>query len=38
MSVPLTLTYSSEPEFLGEQDEEFSAHLGLSYGFDRLFE
>jgi len=30
-SVPLSLTYANHSEFLGEQDEQFSAHLGFSY-------
>ncbi len=31
MSLPFTVTYANRGEFLGEQDEKFSAHLGLSY-------
>lgn len=31
MSVPLSVAYANRSEFLGEPDEELSAHLGFSY-------
>jgi hypothetical protein len=31
ISVPVSLTYANKAEFLGEQDEQLGAHLGLSY-------
>lgn len=31
ITVPLSLTYANHAEFLGEHDEQFSAHLGFSY-------
>lgn len=29
--IPVSLNYANKPEFLGEQDESFGAHVGLSY-------
>lgn len=31
ISVPLSLTYANHAEFLGDHDDELSAHLGFSY-------
>lgn len=31
ITVPLSLTYANHAEFLGEHDEQFSAHLGFSF-------
>ncbi len=34
LSLPLSLVYANHAEFLGEPDEQFSAHLGLNFKFD----
>jgi hypothetical protein len=31
VSIPITLTWASRPEFLGQQNRTFGAHLGLTY-------
>lgn len=31
MTLPLTIVYSDKPEFLGDQDRVFGAHVGISY-------
>ena len=35
MSLPFTLTYANHGEFLAEDDDKLSAHIGLSYKFNR---
>ena len=30
-SLPLTLTYANHGRYLGEQDQELSAHFGVSF-------
>ena len=35
IGIPITLTYANKSEFLGEQDQVLSAHVGLSFDLDR---
>lgn len=35
LTLPVTLTYANRGELLGEQDEVFAGHVGISYAFDR---
>jgi hypothetical protein len=38
LSLPLTVSWANHAELLGESDDQLGAHLGISYGLDRLFE
>lgn len=38
LALPVTLTYADKSEFLGDPDDQLTAHLGLSYNLDRLFQ
>ncbi len=37
MTMPITLSYANKAEFLGDQNERFGAHFGLSYRLPDLF-
>jgi hypothetical protein len=35
MTLPISITYADNSEFLGEQDKTFGAHVGISYKINR---